>query len=216
MNHHKRLQEEIIIFTRYPQAGLVKTRLIPELGADGAAGIHRSMSERIVRTARMLADDRGSLLTVYYMGGSHQLMRKWLGPELLYQEQTGADLGQKMMLAFRDAWQRGAKRAVLIGTDCPALDSGLIIDALAALHSSLLVLGPAMDGGYYLIGTTNTLPADTLSLLFTDIAWGTADVCQETIDRARRTGVTPSILKELHDIDHPGDLAYFHHHPDPQ
>lgn len=216
MNHQKRCQEEIIVFTRYPQAGQVKTRLIPELGADGAAGIHRSMSERIVRTARLLADDHGALLTVYYTGGSPQLMRKWLGPELLYHEQTGADLGQKMMSAFRDARQRGAERAVLIGSDCPALDGGLITEALAALHNSQLVLGPATDGGYYLIGTTNALPADTLALLFTDIAWGTSMVFQETVDRAGRAGVTPSILKELHDIDHPGDLAYFHHHPDPQ
>lgn len=216
MNHQKRCQEEIIIFTRYPEAGLVKTRLIPELGADGAAEIHRSMSERIVRTARLLADDHGPLLTVYYTGGSPQLMRKWLGPELPYHEQTGADLGQKMMSAFRDARQRGTQRAVLIGSDCPALDSGLLAEALAVLQSSQLVLGPATDGGYYLIGTTNALPADTLSQLFTDIAWGTSEVFQKTVDRAGRAGVTPSILKELHDIDHPGDLAYFHHHSDPQ
>lgn len=216
MNHQKRFREEIIIFTRYPQAGVTKTRLIPELGADGAAAIHRSMSERIVRTAMRIVGEPGPRLTIYYTGGSHQLMRKWLGPALSYHEQTGADLGQKMMFAFRDAWQRGAKRAILIGTDCPSLDSGLITDALATLQNSLLVLGPATDGGYYLIGTTNGLPADTLSGLFRNIAWGTSNVFQETVARAGKAGLTPSILTELHDIDHPGDLAYFHHHPDPQ
>lgn len=216
MNHQKDCQEEIIIFTRYPQAGLTKTRLIPELGAEGAAILQRTMTEQIVHTAGQLVHDRQIQISVYYAGGSHQQMKQWLGPELLYHEQTGTDLGQKMMLAFADAWDRGLQRAVLVGSDCPAIDFQLITDALEALQDDQLVLGPAADGGYYLIGTTNDLPLNRLARLFTDIAWGTSEVFQETVNRARDAEVTTSILKELNDIDHPRDLAYFHHHPDAQ
>jgi rSAM/selenodomain-associated transferase 1 len=216
MNHQKGFQEEIIIFSRYPQPGLTKTRLIPELGADGAANIQRTMTEQIVQTARQLVHDRQILISLYHDGGSHQQMEQWLGHDLLYHEQTGVDLGQKMMFAFEDAWCRGLRRTVLIGSDCPDIDCQLITDALVALQNNQLVLGPATDGGYYLIGTTSDLPANKLSLLFTDIAWGTSDVFQKTIDRAHDAGITTSILKELHDIDHPRDLTYFHHHPDPQ
>jgi rSAM/selenodomain-associated transferase 1 len=172
--------------------------------------------KQIVQTAGQLVHDRELRLSIYFTDGSHQQMEQWLGSHLLYHEQVGADLGRRMMQVFRDAWDRGSKRAVLIGSDCPALDSRLITEALAALQKNQLVLGPTADGGYYLVGMTSTMPATWLSLLFADIAWGTSDVFQATLDRARDAGVTTSILKELHDIDHPRDLAYFHHHSNPQ
>ena len=216
MNHQKGFHEEIIIFSRYPQPGLTKTRLIPELGADGAANIQRTMTEQIVQTARQLVHDKQIQISIYYAGGSHLQMEQWLGHDLLYHEQAGINLGQKMMFAFEDARYRGLKRTVLVGSDCPDIDCRLITDALEALHNNQLVLGPATDGGYYLIGTTNELPPNKLSHLFTDINWGTSNVFQQTIDRAHDAEITTSILKQLHDIDHPRDLTYFHHHPDPQ
>jgi len=216
MNHQKGFREEIIIFSRYPQPGLTKTRLIPELGPDGAASIQRTMTEQIVQTARQLVHNRQIQISIYYAGGSHQQMAQWLGRDLLYHEQIGVDLGQKMMFAFEDARCRGLRRTVLVGSDCPDIDCQLITDALVALQSNQLVLGPATDGGYYLIGTTSELPPNNLSLLFTDIIWGTSDVFEKTINRAHDAGISTSILKKLHDIDYPKDLTYFHHHPDPQ
>jgi len=216
MIHQKDSREEIIIFTRYPRAGMTKTRLIPELGAEGAASIQRSMTERIVGTAGRLIHEQGLCLWVYSVGGSLQLMKEWLGPDYFYHDQAEGDLGRKMMLALRDARRRGAKRTVLIGSDCPGLTGGLLREALEALQTSRLVLGPSADGGYYLIGAGSDLSEEELSLLFTDIAWGTPGVFQETVARARTAGITISILTELRDIDHPQDLAYFDHHSDPQ
>ncbi len=216
MNHQKGFQEELIIFTRYPRAGLAKTRLIPKFGANGAARIQRAMTEQIVQTAGQIVHDSELRFSIYFADGSHQQMEQWLGPDFLYHEQVGDDFGQRMMQVFQDAWDRGAKRALLIGSDCPSIDCQLITEALAALHKNQLVLGPTADGGYYLVGMTSDLPATWLSLLFTDIAWGTSNVFQATVDRAHDAGMKTSILKELHDIDHPQDLAYFHHHSNPQ
>lgn len=215
MNHQKDRQEEIIIFTRYPEAGRVKTRLIPELGAQGAADMHRTMTEHVVRTAGLLAEERQVRVSVCHDGGSAQQMEQWLGPDLFYFEQAEGDLGRRMLRALADAWDRGAARTVLAGSDCPGIDRQIFLDALIALKYSQLVLGPAADGGYYLIGAANGLPLGKMEALLTGIAWGTGAVFRQTLDRTRSAGVTVSILKELHDIDHPGDLAYFHHHPRP-
>jgi rSAM/selenodomain-associated transferase 1 len=216
MNHQKDSRQEVIIFTRYPRAGTTKTRLIPKLGAAGAARIQRLMTERIARAAGQLRHEHGVCPWIYHTGGSSRLMKEWLGPEYFYHDQAEGDLGRKMELAFRVARRRGVQRTILIGSDCPDLTSGLIREALEALQTSRMVLGPSADGGYYLIGTTSDLPDDELSLLFSDIAWGTAGVFQATLHRARRAGVTASILRELRDIDHPQDLAYFDHHSNPQ
>jgi len=216
MNHQKHHPEEIIIFTRYPRPGNVKTRLIPELGPEGAAAVHRALTEQVVRTARQLVRENNIRLSVYHAGGSQRQMEDWLGRGLCYQEQEGGDLGERMLGAFRDAWQRGARHALLIGSDCPAIDTGLLCEALAAVAERELVLGPAADGGYYLIGAAADLPENTLKYLFTGIAWGSSAVLQETLERARRTDIRVSILKELHDIDQPSDLTYFRHHSDPQ
>lgn len=215
MIHQKGSQEEIIIFTRYPEPGKTKTRLIPKLGAEGAARAQRIMTQQVVKTARRLKEEHKLFLSVYFTGGSYQQISDWLGSDLSYHDQAGIDLGKRMMHAFHDAIQRGSKRIVLIGSDCPAIDDHLILRALTTLETSQLVLGPATDGGYYLIGTRSDLPIGTLSSLFTDIAWGTHDVFQTTVDRASRVEVKVSILKELHDIDLPDDLAYFDHHSNP-
>lgn len=212
MIHQKGSQEEIIIFTRYPKPGQTKTRLIPELGAEGAASLQRSMTEKVVRAARNISGDHIPRLAIYFTGGSLQQMENWLGSDLSYHAQTGKDLGLRMRDAFQDAWERGASRAVLIGSDCPAIDSRLITQALDALHHCSMVLGPSTDGGYYLIGTTCDLEPDTHATLFNDISWGTWEVFRTTMDRAEKAGITVSLLKEQHDIDLPRDLAYFDHH----
>ena len=212
MIHQKATQDELIIFTRFPEPGKTKTRLIPKLGDAGAAEMQQTMTEQTVRTAMKTVGNEQCNLIVYYTGGTLQQMQQWLGNGISYCNQHGTDLGQRMHAAALDSRHRGMQRTVIIGTDCPQLDSPLIGRAFAMLHDHQLVLGPSSDGGYYLIGTSMELTEKSLKQLFTNIPWGTSAVLEKTLKQARETGLSCSLLKELHDIDTPHDLKYFDHH----
>lgn len=210
------LQEKIIIFTRYPLAGKVKTRLIPTVGRDEAARIHKHLAEKTVAMVCGLARQHRIGATLCFTGASRQQMRDWLGEELDIVEQQGVDLGERMAAAFQAAWNLGAVRAVLIGTDCPSLDARIIVRTLGLLRGCDVVLGPAADGGYYLIGLTNKVTDGTLTSLFRNVVWGSTKTFSQTFERARTSGLSISTLHELHDIDRPEDLKYISHHSDPQ
>ncbi|MHB8790018.1 MAG: TIGR04282 family arsenosugar biosynthesis glycosyltransferase [Desulfobulbaceae bacterium] len=209
-------QEEIILFSRYPRAGRVKTRLIPRLGSKGAAGLHAYLTEQALAGAREAAGLRPALLSLWYTGASHQQMTDWLGSALPLLPQQGKDLGERMASAFQAAWTQGVQRVVLIGSDCPGLTPALIVQALAELDRHDLVLGPASDGGYYLIGLRRSVAPEALASLFCDVPWGDATVCRVTLARATAAKLTINTLQELHDIDRPEDLRHLHYHPDPQ
>jgi uncharacterized protein len=142
-------------------------------------------------------------------------MQAWLAGSILLARQRGNDLGPRMAAAFHSSWAKGTERAVLVGTDCPELDAPCIGLALDHLRVHDMVIGPAYDGGYYLIGLRReTEPM--MAGLFSDIAWGTAGTFSQTMERAAWAGLTTVTLKELHDIDRPQDLQYLRHYPDPE
>ena len=205
-----------MIFARFPRAGQVKTRMIPSLGGAGAARLHRHLVEQTVARALAASRLRPARVSLWFTGGSAQEMTGWLGAAFPLLPQQGRDLGERMAAAFRAAWVNGLQRAVLIGSDCPALTPELIAQALAELVDHDLVLGPAGDGGYYLVGLRRDLDPATLTLLFQDIAWGSDRVLAQTLARATAARLTISTLQELHDIDRPEDLAHLRHYPDPQ
>ena len=190
--------------------------MIPHLGSKGAAGLHTYLTEQTLIRAREAAALRPALLSLWYTGASQRQMTEWLGSSLPLIPQQGKDLGERMAAAFRAAWAKGLQRAVLIGSDCPALSPALLVQALAELTQHDLVLGPASDGGYYLIGLRRDLAPGTHDFLFQDINWGTDTVYHITLARATATKLTITTLQELHDIDRPEDLRYLHCHPDPQ
>ncbi len=196
------MHELLIIFTRYPEPGKTKTRLIPVLGPDGAADLQRRMTERTVAWARNLACSDGGTLEIRYEGGSEDQFRGWLGPELPCRPQGVGDLGRRMSRAFLDAFQDGRERVVLIGTDCPGLSEDLARKAIAELSNHDMVLGPANDGGYYLIGLRRPVPG-----LFEKIAWGTGEVLRATLEIADRLQLRTFLLEALDDVDRPEDLG---------
>ncbi len=196
--------ERLIIFTRYPEPGKTKTRLIPMLGAEGAAELQQSMTEHTLRNAMRVKTRRSVSLEVRYEGGSKMLMREWLGEHLTFRSQGDGDLGAKMARAFRDAFRAGAQRVVIIGTDCPSLNSELLEMAFDALLRSEIVIGPANDGGYYLIGLRRYVPQ-----LFKRIQWGSEKVLEQTLRRAREVEIHTELLAPLSDIDRPEDLAFY-------
>jgi rSAM/selenodomain-associated transferase 1 len=174
------------------------------------------MTEHIVQVCREMIKTSNIRLAVHFTGGSEELMQEWLGNDIPFRSQHGNDLGQRMHYSFEKAWQNGAQRAVILGSDCPQIDVVILKEALHALKNNHLVLGPSTDGGYYIIGTTCDLPKEIYSSLFRNISWGTAEVFPETLRRTRKKGLKTAILKKLHDIDLPDDLKYFDYHPDPQ
>ena len=200
------MPERLIVFTRFPEPGKTKTRLIPALGARGAARLQRQMTEHIMATAADAGKRRNLTVEVYYEGGSTGLMQKWLGPQFCYRPQGSGDLGQRMARAFQEAFRRTKGAAVIVGSDIPEISAGTLQRAFEGLQKHDLVLGPARDGGYYLVGLQNTVPAETCSRLFDNINWGTGDVLSQTLQRAKESGLRLMLLESLGDVDRPADL----------
>jgi uncharacterized protein len=189
----------LIIFTRYPIPGQAKTRLIPALGAAGAAQLQRRMTRQTIATAQQTPHS----IQIQFCGGTIDELRSWLGDKFIYAAQADGDLGDRMVQAFDQGFAAGHDRVVIIGTDCPGIDRTILNQAFTALESHDLVLGPATDGGYYLIGLRRRIPA-----LFDAIAWSTATVRAKTLEIAMELNLAYTLLPELSDIDRPEDLAH--------
>lgn len=200
-------KQRLILFTRYPVAGRTKTRLIPALGARGAAQIQQRMTELIAEHALQLNDTLGVEPFIYYCGGSDKQVASWLGPAFTYRPQSSGDIGQRMAAAFSENFIRGVSKIVLVGSDIPGLTSQLIAKAFAVLDSNDTVIGPAVDGGYYLIGIHDRVQERLLPHIFSGILWSTETVFKETIAILLKRDISYTILPELHDIDRPSDLA---------
>ena len=193
--------QQLIIFTRYPEPGKTKTRLIPALGAEGAANLQFQMTEATITKAQKLSNMMSLLVEVRFAGGNLQLMKDWLGIDLKYEEQGTGDLGERMTRAFESAFEEGMKSVVVIGTDCLSLTTEIMLEAFAKLTESDLIIGPATDGGYYLIGLKKIIPE-----LFQGINWGTSEVLSKTVATAQNLNLVIDYLPELSDIDRPEDL----------
>ncbi len=195
-------RRKIIVFTRFPVPGETKTRLTPAFSPEEAAEIHRQMTFHTICTARNCQ----ATLEVRYTGGTLNDMQTWLGDDLSYTKQEGDDLGQRMMRAFQENFAAGCQRAVIIGTDCPELTDKGITYALQSLKHNDLVVGPADDGGYYLIGLRRESAGKAIPALFTDIDWGTDRVLRKTLNKARQATLKVCQLTTLSDVDRPEDI----------
>lgn len=193
-------KNRLIIFTKYPTPGRAKTRLIPALGEKKAAELHRSMAEKTVTRAKKI---KNMSLQIFFEGADLRAMRDWLG-EMAFEKQIQGDLGEKMLDAFDKGFSSKAEKIVLIGTDCPDLKIDIVMQAFLELENKDLVVGPASDGGYYLIGLSKRAP-----FLFKGISWGSDKVLKQTHEKAFECGVKTAILDTLSDVDRPEDLAIF-------
>ncbi len=193
--------DHLMIMSRYPQAGSTKTRLIPSLGAEGAARQHSLMIDHCLTWARQAQrQQRLSVELCYSSGRKAQWKARW-GRDLLLRPQGKGDLGQKMRHAFQRAFKRGKKRVIMVGVDAVEMNAGLAGQALQSLNQHDLVLGPAYDGGYYLIGLTRDEPG-----LFQQVSWGSDQVLEQTRAIAAQRQLSVGLLTWGHDIDRPEDL----------
>lgn len=199
-------EKTLIIFTRFPEPGKAKTRLIPALGSEGAAELQHKMTKNIVSVALKCKENQNISLQIYYQGGSQSAMKNWLG-DLTYILQAEGGLGAKLIKAAKNAFNTGSSKVVLIGADCPGLSDTILTQAFSCLDKADLVLGPATDGGYYLIGMTHPY-----LFLFDNISWGSNAVLKQTLSLAQQQKLTVALLEKLHDIDRPEDIKHFRYY----
>lgn len=195
---------EIIIFSRAPIPGAAKRRLIPALGAEGAAALQARMTAHIVKIARHSVADQVTLWGA--PDTSHPLFARLAETyDVRLMAQQGADLGVRMHFALHSTLLSAA-RAIIIGSDCPALDVEDINEAVERLNRNDAVLGAARDGGYVLLGLCKAPIA-----LFEGVQWGTDAVLGQTRKRFEALGWTWSELGPFPDIDRPEDLQQLPH-----
>ena len=189
----------LIVFLKYPEPGAVKTRLVPLLGAETAAGLYRALCEEVLRTT-VPRPGEYERLVFFSPPGAAEAVRAWL-PGVRLLPQSGGDLGARMAAAFARAFGRGAERAAIVGTDSPAVSRETVAGALDALDGADVVVGPAEDGGYYLLALRQPRPE-----LFDGMAWSTPAVLEATLARAGEAGLRVRQIARLRDVDLPGDL----------
>ncbi|MCW8911520.1 MAG: TIGR04282 family arsenosugar biosynthesis glycosyltransferase [Gammaproteobacteria bacterium] len=197
---------KIIVFAKTPVTGKVKTRLIPELGAQGAKQLHCRMIEH---TLDVLTENTLAPIELHCTPDISDDYICQLGKHynIPLKCQQGDDLGERMSNAL-DQSLHNSSHAILIGTDCPSISSAYIQKAIEILQNDNdVVIGPAEDGGYVLIGIKSNQPD-----IFTHIDWGTHQVLQQTRDQIHRQGLNLRELDILWDIDTPDDLIYLTNH----
>mgnify|MGYP000610008057 CR=1 FL=1 len=186
-------KEVVLVFQKNAILGKVKTRLASEMGEARALEIYRHLTQ----STYSVLEDMSAPVWTYFSDFIPETVNPPIAKSFV---QDGQDLGERMANAFARSFELGMDKVVLIGTDCPTLQSQHLNEAFEALTHSDLVLGPATDGGYYLIGMKRR--AD---YLFEGISWSTSQVLTETLNVASQHGLTTTLLQELNDIDTPED-----------
>jgi len=186
----------LVLFTRYPEAGKAKTRLIPLLGAKGAADVHRRLTENSVKIL-LEAGDRGDVqVEIRTTGAQNAAFAHWLGNKINFVEQCEGDLTARLLDAIKPA------PVLFFGSDTPELSARIVAQAIGALDENDVVIGPAEDGGYYLIGMR-----EPQRELITGMEWSTEKVYSDTIERLTKLGLSYQALPMLSDCDRPEDVV---------
>ena len=180
----------LIVFGKFPEEGKVKTRLAKSIGDTKATEVYKRLMDYTLTVLSKVDCD----VCLFYDG--QETVPEWNEKVNQFEFQVGNDLGERMIAAFDKGFAEGYERIVLIGSDCAELREDLIEEAFEALEYNEVTIGPAEDGGYYLIGTNQRLP-----VLFTDIEWSMDEVFETTFHRIRWANVGAEFLEKLSDVD---------------
>lgn len=192
---------QLIIFVKAPRAGFVKTRLAATVGSETALETYETLVEIITTNLRSVRN-----VDLHFApADAGQEVARWLQDGWTSSPQTDGDLGKKLKAAFRQAFDQGFERVLIIGSDCPYVEPADISAAESELEKNDVVLGPATDGGYWLVGL-KVLASE----LFENINWSTESVLQETLSQAKSAKLTVGQIRELSDVDNVADLMRFH------
>jgi rSAM/selenodomain-associated transferase 1 len=192
------MKEALLIFTKNPERGKVKTRLAATIGNEAALTIYMQLLSHTSAITSYLPVDK----FVFY---SNHILKKdiWDNTYFFKQVQIGDDLGERMKNAFAATFQKGYDKIIIIGTDCADLNADIILTAFAHLNLYDVLIGPAEDGGYYLLGMKQLHAA-----LFEEINWSTHTVLSETTKKCNAMQLSYHLLPVLHDIDEEKDLVF--------
>ena len=185
-------EEKLIVFVKAPRPGEVKTRLARTIGAPAAVTAYRQLVETLLNQLQGL----GGVEVCFSPDDAAGEVQHWVKEGWNSSPQGDGDLGQRLQSAFQRAFHAGAKRVAIIGSDCPAVRVEDIREAWGGLQTHDVVLGPATDGGYWLIGLRQLQP-----ILFRGVHWSTKDVYAETIQHVEHAGLSVRLLRELADVD---------------
>lgn len=190
----KNEKNALIIFVKAPRLGEVKTRLQPDLTAEESLIFYRAMAEDLIN--ELSKTDFCDVKIFFTPSDAETEMKMWLGSNYEFYSQKGNDIGERMNQAMAEIFKQGYKKVVLVGSDIPTLDTTTIVRAFFKLDDYDVVLGPSVDGGYYLVGSKKSRPA-----LFQDMLWSTSFVLDETIEKARKLKLDVVQLEIKSDID---------------
>jgi len=191
----------LIVFVKYPEPGKVKTRIAGELGAEKAAEIYSLIAKSVIENVS--GSDKYRTVIFFDPPEMEKGIRQWIGrSDVTYEPQSGNNIGERMSDAFERVFSGGDEKAVLIGTDVPEITEGIVAEALRLLEFEDAAIGPAEDGGYYLLGLKKPE-----SLLFDDdIEWGSDSVYKRTIERMEKLYLSYKSLDTLRDVDTAEDI----------
>jgi len=189
----------LMIFIRNPELGKVKTRLAKTLGDEKALHVYNLLLDHTYKVSKRLRADKAVFYTDFIDSND-----KWKTDGFLQFIQNGNDLGEKMNNAFLKAFSMGYKKVIIIGSDCLDLDEYLLAESFIILDENDTVIGPAKDGGYYLLGM-KTLHTE----LFQNKTWSTENILPDTILDLRNLNISYKLLPTLSDIDEEKDLVNY-------
>lgn len=186
----------LIIFVRHPELGKVKTRLAKVIGNEKTLQVY----QLLIGHTHQVTISLNCRKFVYYADQviEHDL---WTFPGYTKRQQFGADLGERMSNAFRELFDQGFKRVLIIGSDCYQLKTELLEEAFNNLASHDVVIGPTFDGGYYLLGMTQFFPE-----VFKGVNWSTDQVSKQTLTIINERNLSFALLEQLSDVDEASDL----------
>lgn len=193
-------ENQLIVFLKAPLPGTVKTRLAKTLGTPGACAAYLQLVETLLNQISSVNN-----VTLCFTPDEVDLkIQPWLRKDWRGTAQGQGDLGERLDRAFQSTFANGAKRVLIIGSDCPDITVSDLDAAWSALESNDVALGPAVDGGYWLIGLRAPQPS-----LFADMPWSTSAVLPTTLDRCATAALRVQLLRQLSDVDTDEDWRRF-------
>ncbi len=193
----------LVFFARAPQSGLVKTRLARCLGENEALKAYCILAQSVLSTLA-----RSREVVIRYSPDNAQIdIEPWLQPGWTSEPQGLGELGDRLARCFESLFCRGASSIVVVGSDCPYIEESDLESAWTSLQTQDMVLGPAADGGYWLIGLNRFYPS-----VFAGVDWGTDKVLEQTVERAKLAGLSVARLRQLSDVDTIEDWKTFLQH----
>ena len=200
----------VIVFAKNPIPNEVKTRLLSTLSPKQAATLYTAFLTDWCEALTGLADV--DIVIAYTPREAKPDLQALIGDNATYIPQVGDDLGERLTSATQWATEHGYTKILIVGSDSPTLPISYISEAITLLDTRDIVIGPSVDGGYYLIGFAVERLKTAVPLVFSEVTWSTADVLRQTITRIQSTAATLGLLPPWYDVDTAEDLAFLHAH----